>query len=176
MKRILPLIPLAVGALLVLLFAGYGLHHDPQVYPAALVGKPAPVLALKPLTGGEPTKVVAALGGPGVVNMFQSTCAPCAAEAPQLMKLRDNGVAVIGVDWRDQPAAAQGFLDRFGNPFGQVLQDPNGDAGIEFGISGVPESFIVDAKGMIVAKHVGAMSDQDVAQITALIEKLRRAT
>ena len=173
MKRILPLIPLAVGALLAPLFI-FGLHHNPQVYPAALVGKPLPTLGLQPLRGGQPTKVAAALGGPGVVNMFQSTCAPCAEEAPQLMRLRQNGVSVIGIDWRDNAPAAQGFLDRCGNPFGKVLQDPNGDAGIEFGISGVPETFIVDAKGMVVAKHVAPLSDQDVAQITALVEKLRK--
>jgi cytochrome c biogenesis protein CcmG/thiol:disulfide interchange protein DsbE len=172
-KRLLPFAPLAVGALLVLLFAGYGLHHDPQVYPAALVGKPVPNLALAPLQGGQPMRIAAALNGPGVVNLFQSTCAPCAQESPQLMQLRRNGVTLVGVAWRDQAPATQGFLDRFGNPFGAVLQDPNGDAGIEFGISGVPESFIVDGKGMIVAKHVGAMTDQDVRDLTAQIEKLR---
>jgi cytochrome c biogenesis protein CcmG/thiol:disulfide interchange protein DsbE len=172
-KRLLPFAPLAVGALLVLLFAGYGLHHDPQVYPAAMVGKPLPKLALSPLQGGPPMRIAVALNGPGVVNLFQSTCAPCALESPQLMQLRRNGVTLIGVAWRDQPAATQGFLDRFGNPFGRVLQDPNGDAGIEFGISGVPESFIVDGQGMIVAKHIGAMTDRDVRNLTAQIEKLR---
>jgi cytochrome c biogenesis protein CcmG/thiol:disulfide interchange protein DsbE len=173
MKRLLPLIPLVVCGLMVLLFAGYGLHHDPHVYPKALVGKPAPTMALAPLQGGEPESAPAALKGPGVINVFQSTCAPCAEEAPQLKSLKDSGVALVGVDWRDQAVGAQGFLDRFGNPFDAVLQDPKGDAGVEFGISGVPETFVIDAKGMVVQKYVGPLSAQDVQDVTRQVAQLQ---
>ena len=155
------------------LFATYGLHHDPHVYPAALVGKPVPKMAMAPLQGGPPTQILTALKGPGVVNLFQSTCAPCAQEAPQLKRLSENGVSLVGVAWRDQPAATQTFLDRWGNPFGTVLQDPTGAAAVEFGISGVPETFVVDGKGVIVSKHIGAMTDKDVQDLTDQVELLR---
>ena len=90
-----------------------------------------------------------------------------------MKRLSDNGVHLVGVAWRDQPAATQTFLDRWGNPFGTVLQDPTGAAAVEFGISGVPETFVVDAKGMIVSKHIGAMTDKDVQDMTDQVELLR---
>jgi cytochrome c biogenesis protein CcmG/thiol:disulfide interchange protein DsbE len=172
-KRLLPLIPLAVVGVLVLLFATYGLHHDPHVNPAALVGKPLPQLSLAPLNGGPAQPLAKAGTQPMLVNVFASWCAPCAEEAPQLMALKSKGVPLVGVAYKDHTSNTQTFLDKYGNPFGAVLQDASGDAGIEFGISGVPETFVVDGRGMIVAKHVGPMSDQDVAQLTAQVQALR---
>lgn len=173
MKRLLPLIPLAVCGLLALLFAAYGLHHDPHVNPAALVGKPLPAASLPPLGGGAPRPVAAGQRGPMLVNVFASWCAPCAEEAPQLMKLKAAGVTIVGVAYKDQTAATQAFLDRYGDPFRATLEDRSGDAGVDFGISGVPETFVVDGRGMIVAKHIGPMTDQDVDELTARIAALR---
>ncbi len=173
MKRLLPLIPLAVCGLLVILFAGYGLHHDPHVNPAALVGKPLPADSLPPLSGGQPVPIGSAGSPPMVVNVFASWCAPCAEEAPQLMALKAAGVSMVGVAYKDQSSATQAFLDKYGNPFGAVLQDRSGDAGVDFGISGVPETFVVDTRGMIVAKHIGPMTDQDVQVLTNQIAALR---
>jgi len=173
LRRLLPLIPLAVGALLVALFAGYGLHHDPHVNPAALVGKPLPADSLPPLTGGQPVKIAAAAAAPMVVNVFASWCAPCAEEAPQMMRLKALGVPMVGVAYKDQTAATQGFLDKYGDPFEQVLQDRSGDVGVDFGISGVPETFVVDTHGMIVAKHIGPMTDQDVQVLAGQVAALR---
>ncbi len=173
MKRFLPLIPLAVCALLVALFAGYGLHHDPHVNPAALVGKPLPAETLAPLDGGAPRQLAATQRGPMLVNVFASWCAPCAEEAPQLMALKAAGVPMVGVAYKDQASATQGFLDKYGDPFGAVLQDRSGDAGVDLGISGVPETFVIDAKGMIVAKHIGPMADQDVQALTQQVRRLQ---
>jgi cytochrome c biogenesis protein CcmG/thiol:disulfide interchange protein DsbE len=173
MKRLLPLIPLAICVLLVALFAGYGLHHDPHVNPAALVGKPLPADSLPPLTGGQPLSIGSAAAAPMVVNVFASWCAPCAEEAPQLLALKAAGVPMVGVAYKDQPSATQAFLDKYGDPFGRVLQDRSGDVGVDFGISGVPETFVVDTHGMIVAKHIGPMTDQDVRTLAAQIASLR---
>jgi cytochrome c biogenesis protein CcmG/thiol:disulfide interchange protein DsbE len=172
-KRLLPFIPLAVCGLLVVLFAGYGLHHDPHVNPAALVGKPLPADSLPPLTGGQPMPIGSAASPPMVVNVFASWCAPCAEEAPQLMALKAAGVPMVGVAYKDLPGATQAFLDKYGDPFGQVLQDRSGDVGVDFGISGVPETFVVDTHGMIVAKHIGPMTDQDVQTLAGQIAALR---
>jgi cytochrome c biogenesis protein CcmG/thiol:disulfide interchange protein DsbE len=172
-KRLLPLIPLAVCGLLVLLFAAYGLHHDPHVNPAALVGKPLPKTSLSPLGGGPAQPVAAFSSEPMLVNVFASWCAPCAEEAPQLMKLKAAGVPIVGIAYKDQTAATQVFLDRYGDPFAATLEDRSGDAGVDFGISGVPETFVVDARGMIVAKHIGPMTDQDAEALAAQLAALK---
>jgi cytochrome c biogenesis protein CcmG/thiol:disulfide interchange protein DsbE len=174
-KRLLPFAPLLVCALLGLLFATYGLHHNPQVFPAALVGKPLPKVALAPLGGGAPQPLAQVAKGPVLVNVFASWCAPCVAEAPQLMALKTAGVPVVGVAYKDAPADTQAFLDRRGDPFQAILVDRSGDAGVEFGISGVPETFIVDAAGKIVAKHIGAITDKDVDDLTQQIQRMRMA-
>ncbi len=174
MRRILPFIPLVVVVALGILFATYGLSHDPTVQPRALVGRPLPVMALPPITGGAPTSVGQTIKGPALVNFFFSTCVPCAIEAPQLMKLKQNGIQLVGVSYKDEPGNTLAFLDRLGNPFSDILVDRQGNAGIEFGITGAPETFIVDAKGHILAKHVGVITDTDVADLTARIHALQK--
>jgi cytochrome c biogenesis protein CcmG/thiol:disulfide interchange protein DsbE len=173
MRRILPFVPLVVIVALGALFAGYGLHHDPQVIPAALVGKPLPRIQLPPMNGGPPQTIASTIKGPAIVNVFASWCAPCVQEAPQLMKLKNQGVQVVGVAYKDAPGDTLAFLDRRGNPFSAILVDRSGDAGVEFGISGVPETFLVDGKGMIVAKRTGALSETDAANLAHQLKTLR---
>jgi cytochrome c biogenesis protein CcmG/thiol:disulfide interchange protein DsbE len=173
MRRILPFIPLVVIGALGALFAGYGLHHDPQVIPAALVGKPLPRIQLPPMNGGPPQTIASTIKGPAIVNVFASWCAPCVQEAPQLMKLKTQGVQVVGVAYKDAPGDTLAFLDRRGNPFSAILVDRSGDAGVEFGISGVPETFLVDGKGMIVAKRTGALSEADAANLAHQLKTLQ---
>jgi cytochrome c biogenesis protein CcmG/thiol:disulfide interchange protein DsbE len=170
MRRILPFIPVVVLAALGVLFAGYGLHHDPQVQPNALIGQSLPAAAFPPLEGGPPVRTAALLGGkPGLVNLWYSACGPCILESPQLMKLKQAGVNIVGVTWMDEPGNSAAFLDRYGNPFSRVLV--GGDqASVEFGITAAPETFIVDSKGMVVDKHVGGIDDVDVPR---LIKKLK---
>lgn len=171
MRRILPFIPVVVLVAMGLLFAVYGLHHDPQVQPNALIGKPLPANAWTPLNGGQPTRTAPLLNGkPGLVNVFGSWCGPCIIEAPQMMKLKEAGVNIVGVTWMDQPGNTSAFLDRYGNPYSQVLVGGE-DSSVEFGITAAPETFIVDSRGMIVDKHVGIVTDEDVPR---LVEQLRK--
>ncbi len=167
MTRWLYVLPLVVLAALAALFAGYALHHDPHVNPAALVGRPAPNLALSPLAGGPPAPLMTTATGPVLINFFQSTCAPCAEEAPALMALKADGATIIGVAWKDPPEKSRAFLDRFGDPFAASFVDPTGRAGVEFGITGVPETFAVGPDGVIRAKHAGPLTPDDAADLLA---------
>ncbi len=174
MRRLLPILPFVVFAALAILFATYGLHHDPQVQPRALVGKPLPTIALPPIKGGAPQTVAQTIQGPALVNFFFSTCAPCFQEAPQMMMLKARGVQMVGIAYEDEPGNTLAFLDRVGNPFSTVLVDRKGNAGVDFGITGAPETFLVDSRGKIIDKHVGVITDADVDDLVRRIAALRQ--
>jgi cytochrome c biogenesis protein CcmG/thiol:disulfide interchange protein DsbE len=166
--RWLTFAPLAVLAALAVLFATYALRHDPHVDPRARVGKPVPDLALPALEGGEPQRLRAlAAGGPVLVNFFASWCAPCAVEAPQLNALKAEGVRIVGVAYKDDPDATRAFLGRLGDPYAVRLVDRDGGAGIEFGVTGVPETYLVSAGGVILDKHTGPLEAADVDALAA---------
>ncbi|WP_419253416.1 DsbE family thiol:disulfide interchange protein [Caulobacter sp. ErkDOM-YI] len=168
MKRWLAFAPLVVLALLALLFAGYALKRDPKVSPHAMVGKPMPALILPELSSGQPTAFKdAAQGGPVLVNFFASWCAPCEIEHPQLMALNAQGVKIIGVAYKDAPPNTQAFLARLGDPFAARLVDRNGAAGLEFGVTGVPETYLVGSDGMILAKHTGPLTPDAAEDLLA---------
>ncbi len=170
MKRWLAILPLGVLAALGVLFATFGLHHDPHVTPTALVGKLLPGDLMAPLYGGPPTALTAEVRGPTFVNVFFSTCAPCAEEHPALMALKAEGARIIGVAYKDDPGKTRAFLERLGNPFETVLMDRDGRAGIDLGISGAPETYLVNSQGLVIAKHVGELTPQDVE---TLLEQAR---
>jgi cytochrome c biogenesis protein CcmG/thiol:disulfide interchange protein DsbE len=172
MRRILPFIPVAVLILLGVLFAGYGLHHDPQVQPNALIGKALPTKSWPPLEGGPPVQTISQLHGkPGLVNVWFSYCGPCIIESPQLMKLKQAGVQIVGVTWMDQPGDSAAFLDRYGNPYSQVLVGGD-NASVEFGITAAPETFIVNSKGMVVDKYSRPLTDVDVPRLVKELQSL----
>jgi cytochrome c biogenesis protein CcmG/thiol:disulfide interchange protein DsbE len=160
-------VPLVIFSLLAVLFL-FGLRSgDPSRLPSALIGKAAPSLvlpALEGLTDGDRPipGVPADRPGPGevtVVNFWASWCAPCLQEHPQLMALRTlEGVRLYGINYKDQAASARRFLERNGNPFSAVGVDGNGRAGIEWGVIAVPETFVVDSRGIVVYKHTGPIS------------------
>ena len=159
MKRLVALLPLAVLVLLAVLFAGYALKRDPNVQPKALVGKPVPALSLPVLETGRPEPVhPSGDAGPYLVNFFASWCAPCEVEHPVLMDLKTRGVAVVGIAYKDAPANTEAFLGRLGDPFSRKLLDRDGRAGLEFGVTGVPETYLVGANGVILAKHTGELT------------------
>ncbi|WP_091735551.1 DsbE family thiol:disulfide interchange protein [Phenylobacterium immobile] len=159
MSRWLALAPLLVLLALGGLFGLYALNRNPQVQPQALVGKAAPAFSLSSLDDGAPTPIVETPGkGPVLVNFFASWCAPCEIEHPVLMSLKRRGVAITGVAYKDAPANTQAFLARLGDPFARRLIDRDGAAGIDFGVTGVPETYLIGADGIVIAKHTGPLS------------------
>ncbi len=158
MRRWLAFVPLLALVAMAVLFAGYALKRDPRVQPHALVGKPAPTLSLPELASGTPTAIRTPGEGPILVNFFASWCAPCEVEHPQLMALKAQGVTVVGVAYKDAPANTQAFLTRLGDPFSRRLVDRDGRAGLEFGVTGVPETYLVGSDGVIIAKHTGPLT------------------
>lgn len=168
-KRLAALLPLGVLLLLGTLFLGHALWRDPNIQPKALVGRPVPALALPEMTTGRPEPVARA-GGPYLVNFFASWCAPCEVEQPTLMAMKAQGATIVGVAYKNAPDAAQGFLVRLGDPYARRLIDRDGRAGLEFGVTGVPETYLVGSDGVILDKHSGPL---DETSARALLAKAR---
>jgi cytochrome c biogenesis protein CcmG, thiol:disulfide interchange protein DsbE len=167
MSRALAFLPLAVLAALAVLFAAFALRHDPHVQPRALVGKPLPDLTLPALEDGRPVSLRDSLKGPTLVNLFASWCAPCEIEAPVLMALQAQGVRLVGVAYKDAPDNTKAFLARVGDPYVQRLVDREGRAGIELGVTGVPETYLVGGDGVILAKYPAPLSEADAKALLA---------
>ena len=162
MSRWLAFLPLVAILALGALFGLYALNRDPQVQPQALVGKAMPDLTLPSLEDGTPVRLRdAAAQGPILINFFASWCAPCEVEQPVLMQLKARNVRMIGIAYKDAPPKTQGFLSRLGDPFSQRLVDRDGRAGIEFGVTGVPETYLISPDGKVLAKHTGPLSAAD---------------
>jgi cytochrome c biogenesis protein CcmG/thiol:disulfide interchange protein DsbE len=171
MKRWWAILPLAALGALALLFAGFGLRHDPHFSPNALVGQATPDLALPLLAGGAPVRLRGEARPATLINFFASWCAPCAQEHPALMALRTEGVRIVGVAYKDPPDQTRALLGRLGDPYAATLVDRDGAAGLDFGISGVPETFLIGADGKILAKHTGPLTPQSAE---ALLEQAPR--
>lgn len=170
------LLPVALFALLALAFHR-GLGTDPTVLPSALIDKPAPEFTLPPLAGsGEAGFSSADLGEKvSVVNIFASWCAPCRAEHPVLNALaKSSRVPIYGINYKDRPEAARAFLAELGNPYTRIGAD-DGRVGIEWGVYGVPETFIIDRQGRVRYRHVGPLTEADLKRtILPLIGKLEK--
>lgn len=159
------LLPLIVFVALVALL-GFGIHwnehHEMTEVPSPLIGKPAPEFTLPLLY--ESTKTVSRkdlLGKPYLLNVFGSWCPTCQYEHPILTaEAKRIGVPLIGLDWRDDPEDAKRWLAQFGNPYSAVLTDRDGRAGIDFGVYMAPETFLVDAHGMIRYKRIGMFTPE----------------
>ena len=141
--------------------------RDPSAVPSALIDKPAPQIDLPSIYEGRPGFASADLGGRAtVVNVFASWCVPCRAEHPVLTRLaQEQGVPLIGLNWKDKPEAARAFLAELGDPYERIGSDPSGRAGIDWGVYGVPETYVVDAQGRIRYKHVGPLSEEDLESV-----------
>jgi cytochrome c biogenesis protein CcmG/thiol:disulfide interchange protein DsbE len=161
MRRIYALAPALVFAALLAVFGFYALHHNPQVIPRATVGQQAPNDALPGLDGAPAAPIRTALKGTTLVNFFASWCVPCAAEAPTLAGLKTEGVRIVGIAWKDDPAKTRAFLERNGDPYQTIFVDQEGRAGIDFGVTGVPETYLVDAKGKILDKEAQPLTPAD---------------
>jgi cytochrome c biogenesis protein CcmG/thiol:disulfide interchange protein DsbE len=178
-RWLLPALPLVVLAALAGLFAFYALKKaDTRIEPDFTVGKPAPDMMLPYLEGGPPVSVLSEIKGPALVNIFASWCIPCAVEAPWLEKLHDQGVRIVGLDQgqkgaRDPLEDINAFLARYGDPYAVIFNDEKAQAVIDYGATGVPETFVVDSRGMIVDKKTGPIETQ--ADMDKLLASLRAA-
>jgi cytochrome c biogenesis protein CcmG/thiol:disulfide interchange protein DsbE len=165
-RRIAVLVPLAVFLALVFLFLFRLYSGDPSLIPSALIGHPAPQTNLPPVAGLERDgAAVPGIDPAGfncaftVVNVWASWCIPCRDEAPLLMQLaQDSRVRLIGINYKDLPDNARRFLGRYGNPFAAAGADENGRAAIEWGVYGVPETFVVGKNARIAYKLVGPIT------------------
>ena len=172
---ILPVIVfLVIGAGL-----GIGLTRDPSTLPSALIDKQVPDFDLPPLALGgidKPGLSSADLTGRvQLVNVFASWCGPCRVEHPFLMRMARDGVVLQGFNYKDNPEDASSFLNELGDPYERIGADRNGRAGIEWGVYGVPETFVIDAEGKIRHKHVGPITtNAQVEEIMAVIEDLQQ--
>lgn len=178
--------PLLIFVALALMFF-YALQTgDPSRLPSALIGKPVPQFSLERLPGlvdsGQPVpgfgNADLARGEATVVNFWASWCVPCVQEHPVLVEMvRRTGVALYGVNYKDQTTAARRFLGHYGNPYRAVGVDGNGRTAIEWGVYGMPETFVVDGNGRIVYKHVGPITVQALeSKIIPAIETARKTS
>ncbi|MBM3627342.1 MAG: DsbE family thiol:disulfide interchange protein [Alphaproteobacteria bacterium] len=175
MRRALFLLPLLCFAAVATWFA-FGLGRDPSRIPSALVGRPAPAVALPPLEGAQRPAFALQPGRVAIVNFFASWCAPCKVEHPTLMRLAAEGrIAVHGISYKDAAADSARFLAQLGNPFETIGWDREGRAAMEWGVYGVPETFVVGRDGTIRHRHVGALLDDTVARVLVpMVARLER--
>jgi cytochrome c biogenesis protein CcmG/thiol:disulfide interchange protein DsbE len=140
--------------------------RDPQRLESALIGKPAPEFALSPLLPDLPGVARADLvGNPVLVNFFASWCVPCRIEHPLLMTLsKEDGVTIVGIAYKDKPEDATALLQELGNPYGRIGQDRDGRTAIDFGVYGVPETYVIDAGGIVRFRQPGPLTEDVIQQ------------
>ena len=169
-RRVIVLAPLVVFLALVALFLIRLYSGDPSRIPSALIGHPAPQTDLPPVAGLERNgaavpgiDAASFKGAVTVVNVWASWCVPCHDEAPLLIRLaQDSRFRLIGINYKDEPDNARRFLGRYGNPFAAAGADLNGRAGIEWGVYGVPETFVVGRDARIAYKLVGPITADNI--------------
>ena len=183
-RRLLVLLPLIAFVALAALFYGRLFSGDPSRIPSALIGRPAPALDLPPLDGlardGQPVPGLTSAGLKGevtVLNVFASWCVPCRDEHPFLVELsKMQGFRLVGLNYKDEAENARRFLGRFGNPYTAVGVDAGGRAAIDWGVYGVPETFVIGRDGRIAYKFIGPIDAQGLKQrLLPEIEKAKAA-
>ena len=167
MSRAVRFVPLAV----LLLFVGFvawrlAVPNDERIH-SRLTGQPVPAFSLAPATGGVLglSSTDLASGQPRLLNVFASWCVPCIAEAPLLGELKKQGMTIDAIAVRDRPEDIARFLSRYGNPFERIGSDPESRVQLALGSSGVPETFVVDGRGIIRYQHMGPIEPGDLAII-----------
>lgn len=165
MRRLLLILPPLLFLGLATLFLTGMRRDNPDALPSAIAGQMAPGLQVQPL-GALPTLTDAALRAPGVklVNFWASWCAPCRAEHPMLSELAKEGVTILGVNYKDTEANAQGFLTELGNPYAAIGADVTGRTGLDWGLYGVPETFVLDGTGKVILRFPGPLTRDVIEQ------------
>ena len=174
MKRLVFLVPVALFAVVVLTFA-IGLGRDPSRIPSVLVGKPLPVFSLPGVRSREAGLSSKEFRGePRLLNVFASWCVSCRVEHPVLLQLKQEGVPIDGLDWKDDAIQGAHYLAQNGDPYMRAGNDRSGRTGIDLGVTGVPETFVVDGRGIVRSKHVGPIEPDDwTGTIKPLMDSLR---
>lgn len=181
-RRFWLFVPLVVFIALAAVFWFALQSGDPSKIPSVLIGKPVPVTEFPALKGlrkdGNPVFGFSSAdlknGTVSVINFWASWCGPCIEEHPYLITMREKtGVALFGVNYKDEPTNARRFLGRYGNPYGAVGTDQNGRGAIEWGVYGMPETFVINGAGEIVYKHVGPISASSLT--TKLLPAIKAA-
>ena len=175
-RRLLLALPAAAFAGLAGMFV-WGLSRDPSTLPSTLIGRAVPEFNLPPVLGRALGLSNGDLRGEvSLVNFFASWCVPCRVEHPLFLDLHKKGaVPVHGINYKDRPEDAARWLNQRGDPYTRTGADLDGRVGIDWGVYGIPETFVVDAEGRIAYKHIGVLTDQALAgTILPLVDKLRR--
>ena len=175
MSRLLRLAPVVVLMLVLAALVWRLANPEDTAVRSRLAGKPVPQFALPPALPGKPGLASADLakGKPRLLNLFASWCVPCIAEAPVLSDLKGRGVAIDAIAIRDRPGDVAQFLARHGDPFERIGSDDTSRVQLALGSSGVPESFVVDGRGIIRFQHIGPIEPGDVPTILAELEKAK---
>jgi len=178
MRKALYLLPLLAFCVLVAWFAlALRPNYDPQTLPSAMIDQPAPAFDLAALNGGANLSLGGLKGQVVLVNFFASWCVPCRVEQPILMRLaKQDHVALYGIDYKDQPEDANKLLAQFGDPYRRVGLDPDGRVGLDFGVYGVPETYVLDASGHIRKRFVGPLTAEEVEnELLPLLQALKKS-
>lgn len=178
MKRLLFILPVLLFAGVAIAF-GFGLTRDPSKLPSMLIDRPLPPIDLPPISAESPPLTSAAFKRePALLNVFASWCLPCRVEHPVLMGLAEKGVPIYGLNWKEKsPTDGAAWIAEFGDPYRAIGSDLAGRTGIDLGVTGVPETFVVDAQGRVRYKHIGPIQPADWEEkIAPLMEKLRNET
>ncbi len=176
LRSLLVLVPVLVFLAFAIVL-GWGLTTASRDIPSNLIGRPAPEFNLPPIEPGKPALSRAdLLGEVSLVNVFASWCTACRIEHPLFMQLaKDRRVPIHGLNYKDQPAHAIAWLAELGDPYTRIGSDLNGRVAIDWGVYGVPETFVISADGTIAYKHIGPISEEVLQRtILPLIAKLRR--
>lgn len=175
MKRLILWAPLLVFLLFLGIFVTGLIKPESKTIRSHLIGHPLPEFKLAPGVPTQPGLEIADFrdGKPKLLNIFASWCVPCAAEAPQLEQMAKAGVTINAVAIRDRPEDIADFLKRYGNPYTRIGSDPTSSVQIGLGSSGVPETFVIDGKGVIRYQHIGDIRAENIPMLLAELEKAR---
>ncbi len=175
MKRLILWTPLLVFVLFLGIFVTGLIKPESKMIRSHLIGHPLPEFKLAPGVPTQPGLEIADFrdGKPKLLNIFASWCVPCAVEAPQLEQMAKAGVTINAVAIRDRPEDIADFLKRYGNPYTRIGSDPTSSVQIGLGSSGVPETFVIDGKGVIRYQHIGDIRAENIPMLLAELEKAR---
>lgn len=165
MQRLKLFIPLLVFLVLAVFFfvvqrqIGSG-DYNPENMPSALLDKPLPAFQLPDLLGGDTVSDAGLRGRVTLVNVWATWCVSCAYEHPYLMQLKQRGVAILGIDYKDNDADARHWLQQKGNPYSAVAADRSGDVGLDLGVTGAPETYVIDRDGVVRLRYQGPLDER----------------